>query len=99
MSFSLSVPFTGSIGLINGIAGISKGSLDAAQDLAEAGCTISNLSQSKSVGYKAAAHLTVSVGVISVAIFTVLNPVVAMVAAKASAIYMSKALLAGIAVI
>jgi hypothetical protein len=89
----LSVPITGTIGLINGIAGISKGSLDAAQDLAEAGCTISNLSQKKPVSIKEAAHLTVSLGVISVALFTVLNPVVALVAAKTSAIFMSKAVL------
>ena len=95
----LSVPFTGTIGLINGIAGISKGTLDATQDLAEAGCTLSNFAQSKPVSYMEAAHLTVSLGVISFALFTVLNPIVAVVAAKTSAVVMSKGLLAALCLI
>lgn len=95
----LSIPFTGTIGLINGIAGISKGTLDAAQDLAEAGCTLANLTKNKPVTKKEAFHLTVSVGVFSVAMFSILNPLVAILAAKTSALFMSKALLGGLCLI
>ena len=95
----LSIPFTGTFGLINGISNISKGSIDAADDIAKAGTTISNITTSHAVSIKEAAHLTVTISIISVAIFTVLNPVVAMIAAKTSSLMMSKALLAGIALI
>lgn len=95
----MSVPFTGSIGLINGIAGISNGSINAAQDLAEAGCTLSSMAQSKPVNKREIAHLTISLGVISVVAFSVLNPVVALVAAKTGAVALSKTLLAGLCLI
>jgi hypothetical protein len=95
----LSVPFTGTIGLINGIAGISQGSLDAAQDLAEAGCTLSKVTSKTGVTKLEAAHLTVSIGVIAIATFAALNPVVAFVAAKTSAIVISKSLLTGLCIL
>jgi hypothetical protein len=92
----LSVPFTGTVGLINAISGLSNGSINIAQDLAEAGCTLSNWTQSKPVSKKEVMHLTVSVGVFSVALFTVLNPLVAIVAAKTSALVLSKSLFMGL---
>lgn len=94
----LSLPFTGTIGLINGIAGVSQGSLDAAQDLAEAGCTLSKVAAQKEVTKTEAAHLTISIGVIAVTTFALLNPAAVFVAAKTSALFVSKSLIAGLCI-
>jgi hypothetical protein len=92
----LSVPFTGMFGLVNGIAGISKGSLDAAQDIVEAGCTLKQITEYKPVKSLAWAHLTITLVVLTGGIAAALNPLVTIVAAKTSAVFLTKSMLAGI---
>lgn len=95
----LSTPFTGSVGLVNGIAQISKGSVNAARDLVNAGSTVSCVIKAKSVKTSQIAHLTVSAGVVSAVAFSVLNPLGALAAAKIGFIALSKPLLISLCLI
>lgn len=95
----LSIPFTGSIGLINGVAGLSNGSINVAQDLLKAGTTIKKIVKAESIEKKEIAQLAVSAGVVSLVTFAVFNPAAALIAAKTGAVALSKSLLAGLALI
>ena len=92
----LSVPFTGMFGVVSGVAGISKGSLDVATDLVEAGSTLKEISQSKTVKTSAWAHLTVTVVVVTGSIAAILNPIVTLLAAKTTTVFLTKSLLTGL---
>lgn len=95
----LSTPFTGSVGLVNGVAQISKGSVNAAQDLVNAGSTVSHIIKAEPINTSQIAHLTVSAGVVSAVAFSVLNPLGALAAAKIGFIALSKPLLISLCLI
>lgn len=95
----LSTPFTGSIGFVNGLTGLSQGAVNGTKDLIEAGHTVSHIIKADSINGSQLAHLTVSVTVVSAVAFSVLNPLGALAAAKIGTVAVIKPLLISLCLI
>ena len=95
----VSVPFTGTFGVVNGVSGLSSGAIGATKDLTAAGGTIATLAQAKPVAKSQVAHLVITTGVVAAVTFVAFNPIAALVAAKTGALVFSKTILAGLCII